>query len=62
MHLQQRAAQLFEYLGAQGRRVDIDVWRYHLHRIEVQITPAKQRQDFLGDADAIDEADVDAHR
>lgn len=61
MHLQQRAAQLLEHGGAQGRCVDIDVWRYHLHRIEVQITPAKQRQDFLGDADAVDETDVDAH-
>ena len=61
VHLQQRPAQLLEHRGAQGRCIDVDVWRYHLHRIEVQIASAKQRQDFLGDADAVDEADVDAH-
>ena len=55
------ASQLFEDFGAQGRRVDVDVGRHHLHRIQVEIAPTEQGQDFLGNADAVDEADVDTH-
>jgi hypothetical protein len=53
--------QFFEHGGAEGRGVDVDVRRDHLHRIQVEVAPTEQGQDFLGDADAVDEADVDAH-
>ena len=59
--LNKRIAQLFEHFGAQGRGVDVDVGRHHLHRIQIEIAPTEQGQDFLGDADAVDEADVDTH-
>ena len=60
-HVEQRLAQFFEYLGTERWRVDIDMRRNHLHGIEVEVAPAEQRKNFLGDADAIDEGDVDAH-
>ena len=58
---EQRIFQFFEHLRAQGRRVDVDVRRNHLHRIQIEIAPTEDSQDFLGDADAVDEADVDTH-
>ncbi|MNM96229.1 hypothetical protein D3C81_1086970 [compost metagenome] len=60
-YLQQRLAQFFEHVGAEGRGVDVDVRRHHLHGIQVEAASAEQRQDFLGDTDSIDEGDVDAH-
>ncbi len=59
--LEQRIVQFFEHGRAQGRCVDVDIGRNHLHRIEVEVTGTEQGQDFLGDTDAVDEADVDAH-
>ena len=61
VHAEQRITQLFENLGAEGWCVDIDVGRHHLYRIQIEIAPTEQGQDFLGDADAVDEADVDTH-
>jgi hypothetical protein len=60
-HLEQRTAQFIEHLGAERRCVDVDVRRHHLHSIEVEVAPTQQRQNFLGDADAVDKGDVDAH-
>ncbi|MNF89859.1 hypothetical protein D3C84_723990 [compost metagenome] len=60
-HAEQRITQLFENFRAQGRGVDVDVGRDHFHRIQIEIAPTEQGQDFLGDADAVDEADVDTH-
>ena len=57
----QRFAQLVEHLRAEGRGVDVDVGRHHLHGIQVEITPAEQRQNFLGDADTVDKTDMDTH-
>ena len=59
--LEQRLAQLVEHLRAQGRGVDIHVGRDHFHRIQVEVAPAEQRQNFLGDADAVDKTDMDTH-
>lgn len=61
LHAEQCVAQFFEHVGAQGRRVDVDVGRHHFHRIQIEIAPTEQGQDFLGNADAVDEADVDTH-
>ena len=61
VYLEQRLAQLVEHCGAQGRRVDIDVGRHHLYRVQVEIAPAEQGQHFLGDANAIDKGDVNTH-
>ncbi len=58
---EQRIAQFLQHLRAEGRRIDVDVGRNHLHRIQVQVAPTEQRQDLLGDANAVDEADVDTH-
>nr|BFE94753.1 hypothetical protein GCM10020185_52890 [Pseudomonas brassicacearum subsp. brassicacearum] len=60
-HAEQRLAQLVEHLRAEGRGVDVDVGRHHLHRIQIEIAPTEQGQDFLGDADAVDKTDVDTH-
>ncbi|MNQ65861.1 hypothetical protein D3C85_803300 [compost metagenome] len=60
-HPEQRLAQLVEHRGAESRCVYVDVRRHHLHRIQVEIAPAEQGQDFLGDTNAVDKADVDAH-
>ncbi|MCY1370995.1 hypothetical protein D9M69_581200 [compost metagenome] len=60
-HAEQGIAQFLENLRAQRRGVDINIGRDHFHRIQVQIAPAEQGQDFLGDTDAVDEADVDTH-
>ena len=60
-HVEQGVAQFIQDLRAQGRGVDVDVGRHHFHRIQVEVAPAQQGQDFLGDADAVDEADVDTH-
>ncbi|MNE07958.1 hypothetical protein D3C80_1005990 [compost metagenome] len=60
-HAEQGVAQLFEYLRAEGRRIDIDVGRHHFHGIQVEIARTEQGEYFLGDADAVDEADVDTH-
>ncbi|MNL13772.1 hypothetical protein D3C87_1346910 [compost metagenome] len=60
-HAEQRIFKLFEHLRAQGRGIDVDVGRDHLHRIQIEIAPTEDSQDFLGDADAVDEADVDTH-
>jgi hypothetical protein len=60
-HAEQGIAQFLEDFRAQGRGVDVDVGRDHFHRIQVQIAPTEQGQDFLGDTDAVDEADVDTH-
>ncbi|MNC68087.1 hypothetical protein D3C75_1186420 [compost metagenome] len=60
-HAQQRIAQFLEHLRAQGRCIDVDVGRDHFHRIQVEVASTEQGQDFLGDADSIDEADVDTH-
>ena len=57
----QRFAQLVEHLRAEGRGVDINVGRDHLHRIQIEVTPAQQCQDFLGDADTVDKTDMDTH-
>ena len=35
--------------------------RDHFYRIQIEIAPTEQGQDFLGDADAVDETDVDTH-
>ncbi|MNH07538.1 hypothetical protein D3C79_669320 [compost metagenome] len=61
MHVEQRVVQLFEHVGAEGRGVDVDVRRHHLHGVQVEVAGAEQGQHFLGDADAVDETDVDAH-
>ena len=58
---QQRCAQFLQHFGTEGRRVDVDVRRHHFHRVQVQVAPAQQRQHLLGDADTVDEGDVDAH-
>jgi len=58
---EQGFAQFVEYLRAQGRGIDVDVGRDHLHRIQVEVTPAEQGQDFLGDADTVDKTDMDTH-
>ncbi|MCY1415060.1 hypothetical protein D9M71_305280 [compost metagenome] len=60
-HIKQGFAQLFEHLGAEGRRIDVDVGRDHLHGVQVETASTEQGQHFLGDADAVDEGDVDAH-
>ncbi|MNR04501.1 hypothetical protein D3C85_1204670 [compost metagenome] len=60
-HAEQGITQFLEDLRAQRRGVDINIGRDHFHRIQVQIAPAEQGQDFLGDTDAVDEADVDTH-
>ncbi len=60
-YIEQGVVQLLEYIGTQGRRIDVDVGRHHFHGIQVQMTGTEQGQDFLGDTDAVDEADVDAH-
>ncbi|MNZ91600.1 hypothetical protein D3C78_1105900 [compost metagenome] len=60
-HAEQRIAQLFKHLRAEGRGIDVNVRRDHFHRIQVEVSPAEQGQDFLGNADAVDEADVDTH-
>ena len=61
-HAEEGFAQLLQDFGAEGRGIDIDVRRHHLHGVEVEAASAQQGQDFLGDADAVDEGDVDAHR
>ncbi|MNN92697.1 hypothetical protein D3C81_2110140 [compost metagenome] len=53
--------QFFEHGWAEGRGVDVNVGRHHLHRIQVEVAGTEQGQYFLGDTDAVDEADVDAH-
>jgi len=53
--------QLFQDQRAERRRIDVDVGWDHLDGIEVEIASAKQCQHFLGDADTVDEADVDTH-
>ena len=58
---EQRLAQLVEYLRAEGGCVDVDVGRDHLHRIQIEVTSAQQRQDFLGDANTVDKTDMDTH-
>ncbi len=60
-YAEQRFAQFFKHLRAQGRRVDIDIGRHHFHRIQVEIASAEQCQDFLGDSNAVDKADMDTH-
>ena len=60
-HLEQRIVQLFEHGGAERGSVDVDVRWHHFHGIEVEVAGTEQGQDFLGDADAVDKADVDAH-
>ncbi len=57
----QRVLELFEHLMAERRRIDVHVGRYHLHRVQIQIASTQNRQHFLGDTDAVDEADMDAH-
>ncbi|MNN52935.1 hypothetical protein D3C81_1676650 [compost metagenome] len=61
LHPQQGIVEFVEHRLAKGRRVDVDVRRDHLHRVEVEVARPKQRQDFLGDADTIGESDVDTH-
>ncbi|MNQ76419.1 hypothetical protein D3C85_912620 [compost metagenome] len=61
VHSQQGVVEFVQHALGQGRRVDVDVGRDHLHRVQVEVARAEQRQDFLGDADAVDEGDVDSH-
>ncbi|MCY1511144.1 hypothetical protein D9M68_455410 [compost metagenome] len=58
---QQGVVEFVQHGPGQGRRVDVDVGRDHFHRVQVEVARAEQRQDFLGDADAVDEGDVDSH-
>ena len=60
-HGQQGGAQFFKHRRAQGRRIDVDVGRHHLHGVQVEIAGTEQRQDFLGDADTINERHMDTH-
>ncbi|MNZ08856.1 hypothetical protein D3C78_256720 [compost metagenome] len=57
----QGLAQFVEHRGVEGGGVYIDVGRHHLHRIQVEVAAAEQGQDLLGDADAVDEGDVNSH-
>ncbi|MNP19344.1 hypothetical protein D3C76_1118660 [compost metagenome] len=61
VHVQQGIVQLFEDVRAEGRGVDVNVGRHHLHGVQVEVAGTEQGQYFLGDTDAVDEADVDAH-
>lgn len=61
VYFEQRVVQFFKYGGAEGGGVDVDVRRDHLHGVQVEVAGTEQGEDFLGDADAVDEADVDAH-
>ena len=61
MDFEQCVVELFEHRRAEGRGVDVDVWRDHFHGIQVEVAGTEQGEDFLGDTDAVDEADVDAH-
>ncbi|MNI38079.1 hypothetical protein D3C73_922060 [compost metagenome] len=60
-HTEKRLAQLLQHLGAEGRRIDVDVRRHHLHGVQIETAPAQQGEHFLGNSDAVDEGDVDAH-
>ncbi len=60
-HAAQCLAQLVEHVRVDRGRVDIDVGRHHLHGIEVQVARHQQGEHFLGDADTVDEGNVDAH-
>ncbi len=57
----QRVLELFKHLMAERRRIDVHVGRHHLHRVQIQIASTQDCQHFLGDTDAVDEADMDAH-
>ncbi|MCY1404504.1 hypothetical protein D9M71_197130 [compost metagenome] len=60
-HTEKRLAQLLQHLGAEGWRIDVDVRRHHLHGVQIETASTEQGQHFLGDSDAVDEGDVDAH-
>ena len=60
-HPQQRLAQRRQVVGAECRRLYIDVWRFDLDRRHVERAAGERGEDFLGDADPVGEVDVDAH-
>ncbi|KPZ34702.1 hypothetical protein AN901_203573 [Pseudomonas syringae pv. theae] len=60
-HPKQGVLEFFEHLMAEGRRINVDIGRHHLHGIQIQIAPTQNGQHFLGDTNAVDEADVDTH-
>jgi hypothetical protein len=57
----QRVAQVGEPARGERGCVDVDVWRLHLDGDDVEPPPREHGEDLLGDADAIREADVEAH-
>ncbi|MCY1459846.1 hypothetical protein D9M71_773520 [compost metagenome] len=53
--------EFFEYYLGESWSIDVDIRWNHLHRVQIEIASAQKCQDFLSNAHAIDERNVNSH-